>query len=573
MKIRRYSTDVLIIGFGGAGLRAALEAGRSGAKVLLIGKGGFAEGGATGYAANEVAGFNVGDGIADPKDNEEEHYKDIMRAAQGVANPVLARILAEQAPSAYRELQSWGMSCLRSDGVPVVIQGCFASRPRMHMIPDHGKPILSALRSQLSKHGYAMLERHLVTDLVIGNGVCRGARALDPQEKPVLIAAKAVVLAAGGGGQLFSPNLYPLDITGDGYALAYRAGATLLNMEFMQAGLGILVPGQRPRLLNAWMWRMRPRIVDEGGGDVLSRHVPPRFDIERCYRSKTHFPFSTADDSRFIETAVKKASAAGRVFLDFARNPGQALGEAGLGALWRTTAGWYARRGVDLGGRPVEVVCVGHAVNGGVEIDEHGQTDIKGLFAAGESAGGPHGADRLGGNMLLAAQVFGKIAGRSAAEFARESQASGAPSIDQAVHGTDLPEGAGLKCELIQRLRSELQDVLSMKYLVVKDRSSLDRCESVIGSIGAAVKGRGAARTDPGASWALCELRNLLDASRSMVAAAKKREESRGGHFREDFPECGPDWRKVITCRSKGDEGEAILSRKSFACTGEGGAE
>jgi fumarate reductase (CoM/CoB) subunit A len=568
MNIRRYVTDVLVIGFGGAGLRAALEAARSGARVLLIGKGGFTEGGATGYGANEVAGFNVGDGIADPGDTPGEHYRDIMEAAQGAANPVLARILAEQAPAAYAELQSWGLRCLESNGVPVVIRGCFASRSRMHMIPDHGKPILSALRSQLGEHGYGTLERHVVTNLLVADGRCHGVLALDPRERPVLVTAGAVVLAAGGGGQLFVPNLYPMDITGDAYALAYRAGATLVNMEFMQAGLGVVVPGGRPRLLNSWMWRMRPGIVDERGRDLLGLRA---CDVDRCYADKSHFPFSAVDSARHIEITVKKAGRAERVFLDFTRAAGDEPADPQLRALWRTSVEWYVQHGVDIRDRPVEVTCVGHAVNGGVEIDAEGRTDLPGLFAAGECAGGPHGADRLGGNMLLACQVFGSIAGRSAARFAMDSAAPGAAA------GAELPEvepsgGAGFTCECIGHLRAKLQESVSADYLVVKDAASLERCEQTINSIEARLAEPEASAAGTGSLRALAELRSLLATARCMVASARFREESRGAHFREDYPDPRPGWGTAVTCRSPQVGCRPVLAMRSFADRERGGA-
>lgn len=550
--------DVLVIGFGSAGLRAALEAARAGAEVLVIGKDRLEQGGASGYGASEVAGFNVGDGAADPEDNPDEHYRDITEAAQGMADPVLARILAEEAPLVYEELRAFGVPFKEEKGRPVAIAGCFATRPRMHIIPGHGEPILLALRRELSRYPVKFLEEHLVLDLVVKEGRCLGALAVGKTGQPVLITAGAVVLAAGGAGRLFSPSLYPQSITADGYALAYRAGATLVNLEFMQAGLGILIPNYPPSLLNAWLWQLKPRLINAEGAEILPRYLPDPGLRDQCYRDKGHFPFSAADASRYLEIAVKKESQKGKVYLDFTGVDPGVLSDSHLQSVLESTRQWYSARGFDLLKRPVEVTCVGHAVNGGARIDPDSATDLPGLYAAGEVAGGPHGADRLGGNMLLACQVFGRRAGKAAAEYAREKER---PDLSDPrwVRGFLANRWAGADSTTRASLHRRLQEAMDRDYLIAKDASSLARLKNAIGAFRHHLADKSSLGAGPESVWKSQELKNLLDVSGLMVAAAGLRTESRGGHYREDFPEKDPGWDKVIACRLGGD-GQPLLS-------------
>ncbi|MBC7341489.1 MAG: FAD-binding protein [Clostridia bacterium] len=557
------NADVLIIGFGSAGLRAALEAARAGAEVLVVGKDRLNEGGATGYGASEVAGFNVGDGATDPLDNPGEHYRDIMGAAQGMADPVLARMLAEEAPLAYEDLKGFGVPFREEQGRPVAISGCFATRPRMHIIPGHGKPILSALRRELSRYPVKFLEEHLVLDLAVKEKRCMGALAMGKDGQPLLITAGAVVLAAGGAGHLFSPSLYPESITADGYALAYRAGATLVNMEFMQAGLGILIPGYPPSLLNAWLWKLKPRLIDEEGDEVLYRYLPDPDLMEQCYRDKGHFPFSVADASRYLEIAVKKESIKGKVYLDFTGASPEGLSDPNLKSVFQATREWYAARGVDLLKSPVEVTCVGHAVNGGAKIGPEGDTDLPGLYAAGEVAGGPHGADRLGGNMLLACQVFGRRAGKAAARYALEGHR---PSLGEPrwVRGFLANRWAGVDQTTFSSIRRRLQEAMYRDYLIVKDASSLARLKNTIDALRLEVSDKSSLGASPESVWKTQELKNLLDVAGIMASAAGLRTESRGGHYREDFPKKDPGWERVITCTYRAGR-EPVLGTKSFS--------
>lgn len=228
-------TDVLVVGGGGAGARAALAAAESGARVVLALKGFFGTSGATAYRVASVAGFQAATGLADPDDTAEEHFNDIVRAAQGMCDERLARLVAAEAPKALQDLVARGVDLDTEDGRPVVSTGCFASRPRMYWIRGHGHSIVGVLKPAILARGVDVRERVVVTWLLVAGGACAGATLLDRDGRLVAVRAGATILCTGGAARLFAPSLVPPEITGDGYALAYRAGADLANLEFILA--------------------------------------------------------------------------------------------------------------------------------------------------------------------------------------------------------------------------------------------------------------------------------------------------------------------------------------------------
>lgn len=220
MKHTHIRTDVLIIGSGAAGLRAACAAREAGADVLLISKGKIAQSGGTYYSVAELGAFNVPDGALDPTDSPEIFYQDIMDAALGMADPKLAQLLTEEAVMARDYLEECGMKFrMNPDGTYMCYQGCFSTKPRSHIVENHFKPVCAALGNRVNSYGIRCLDGITVTNLLIRDGVCCGAFAIDG-DTLCCILAKAVVLAAGGASTIFSRNMYPDDISGDGYAMS-----------------------------------------------------------------------------------------------------------------------------------------------------------------------------------------------------------------------------------------------------------------------------------------------------------------------------------------------------------------
>ena len=541
-------TEVLVVGGGGAAARAAIEAADAGAKVAMVIKGRLGRSGATVFPVSLYGTFQAFDGD-DPQDSRQQHYDDILSAAQGMCDPKLARILTEEAPASLQLLESYGVPFQRIDeNRHVTYVGCFATRSRSHRVIGHGEPIMAAMAEQISKRkGIALHEKMSVARLLVEDGKCIGALAVSPEGHRTAFLAKATLLATGGAGQLFKANLNPKDITGDGYVMAYRAGAELINMEFMQTGIAIMRP---LALLSPWTWGFAPKLVNDLGEEFLPNYLPKGLTPAEVYAAKTHFPFSVRDDSKYLDISVLQEMRKGRrVFYDITDSPR-------LDAFRKTDLyPWLAGRGLDLTKERAEISVYAQAVNGGVRIDENGASTLAGLYAAGEVTGGAHGADRLGGGMLSNCQVFGARAGRAAASFAREQET---PTL-QAMSPEDLalpaalPEGAdgGEGDELRQEMKRRVRALMFDSLLIERNGKNLAAALAQLEELGIASK------ANAGASnvWQELELENLIDAGRLMVTSALHRTESRGSHFRSDFPDRDDTkWRHAVALRREHGE-------------------
>jgi len=562
MTLRTVDADVLVIGGGGIAGRAAIEASRQGARVVMVMKGTFGKSGASAFKVAEAAGYNVADGLVDPADTPEEHYKDILAAAAGTCDERLARIVAEEAAASLRELERLGVPFHMDGNRYLEVIGCFATRPRMHIIPGHAEPIVAAQRKAILALGLPVYEDTTVTSLLVQDGTCVGAAGLDFQGDLVVFRAAATVLGTGGAGRLFLLNLNPADITGDGYAMGYRAGAELVNMEFMQAGLGIVQPVRN--ILNAWVWALRPTLSNARNEHFLERYLPPGTSAEQCTDARSgHYPFSTYDGSQFIDIGIQQELRAGRgtshtgVSLDFTRTREADIPDTQRGRdarrMWGITREWIkVNRGVDIAEQPIQVACFGHAINGGLRIDPCAESTVACLFAGGESAGGPHGADRLGGNMILTCQVFGKRAGQSAARRARDR---GLPLVRAELVTAEVERLAGLRAGRGSlrpaRLKRQLQECMWRHVLVVRSGESLRTCLGEIARLRDQMKDLGV--EGPGELVDALEVDNLLTVAEIMARAALLRTESRGSHYREDHPQRDDArWQTSIVTRQTG---------------------
>lgn len=538
-------TDVLIVGGGGAACRAAIAACDSGAQTLMVMKGKLGSSGTTVYKVAEIAGFNVPDGAQDPDDNPDEHLKDILDAGLGMTDEALARILVEEAEEAKETLEKWGMSFEHNrDGSYLSVTGCFSTRPRMHIIKGHGEPIVKTLLKEIRKREIRILDSIMLTDLLIQNGQCIGAVGIRESDgKEVVIEAKATVLATGGAGRLFKNNLNPPDVTGDGHAMAYRAGADLINMEFMQVGIGFAKPVKN--MFNAWLWMAYPDLCNRHGEKFLDSYLPKGISKEQAMDEKTHFPFSSRDNSKYLEISVQKELRNGNgidgngIYVDFTHVNEEEINKHDdsntLKQMWPLTRDWLMEQGLNLLEQPAVVTTYAHALNGGLRINDKARTSIPGLYAAGEVAGGPHGADRLGGNMMITTQVFGKRAGIHAAQFAKET--------------SSIKPSENLISSLFSRVRSQrkngklrpevlkddLAEVMWRNMIVVRSEEMMAKTEEKVREIRnnlCLVDVRGSQDLRE-----VLELDNLLTVAEIIINAARERRESRGSHYREDFPQ------------------------------------
>jgi len=404
----------------------------------------------------------------------------------------------------------------------------------MEANPDAGKTnsIVAIQKAIIAQTGTDVLEHANLTDLVVEGGGCTGAVGVDDDGEPFLVEAGAVVLATGGVGQLFQYSFNPPGNTGDGYAMALRAGAELFNMEFMQQGLATTWPTQAMVML--YEMREPYRILNAHGKTFIGEYLPSGVTLEEVSRLKAfHWPVSCRDAALHLDRAIKGEVLAGRatahdgVFLD--------LSGAERGFQPELFIKFLESRGIDIRRDLLQVQLHHHTSNGGIRIDACGQGTLPGLFAVGEAAGW-QGADRLGGTMLGGSQVFGWRAGGKAAEVAcgrrggSVSAATLAPLLEPLAR---MREAAGRLRP--NDLRPALQRVMWECLIVEKDATSLARARQFI----ADERDRLAhdlAVAEPFDIALACEHRNLLDVAEVIVEAASLRTESRGSHVRSDYP-------------------------------------
>jgi L-aspartate oxidase len=535
-------TEVLVIGAGGAGLRAALAAFDAGAQVRVVVNGKLGRTGATAFPVSDYAGFQASDGC-NPDDTPQRHFDDIMTAALGACDPKLARIAAEESPLALRQLEEWGVEFVPDGNHHQIGKACFSSAARSHRILGHGEPIVRALGQQLQARGIPVDENTMVSDLIVRDGECVGAIALGIGNEPTVYEAKSVVLATGGAGRLFRMNLNPVDINGSSHALALDAGAELVNMEFMQAGLAF----KRPLgLLGAWVWEYEPELFNSESARFLANYLPPAATVADCYADKArHYPFSARDNSRYIESSISQEIRAGRkVYLDLRSIKDRE------GFRKRPLYPWMKKKGFDLLEQEAEIAVYAHALNGGVRIDEDGQSTVPGLFAAGEAAGGPHGADRLGGGMLSVSQVFGRRAGVGAARWARRGPS---PELKPGEYREavsrlqEMPSGGAVPLE---EVRARLQGTMFDHLVIDRHAHGMEQARKEVSALQEIMRND----LDPKEVDArdLVTFRHLFTVAEVILGAAGLRRESRGGHYRSDFPQRDERLNGVIHVSRKG---------------------
>ncbi|MBP1932643.1 FAD-binding protein [Ammoniphilus resinae] len=538
--------DVLVIGGGAAAGRAAMDAHDNGAKVAVVMKGSFGTSGASAFKIAEIAGYNVADGVVDQADSPETHFADIMRAAAGMADPKLAKILAEGSIESLRRLEEMNVPFHKDvNGDYLEVLGCFATKPRMHLISGHAEPIVHEQKKAVLSRNIPVYEWTILTRFLVEDNQIVGAVGFNRDGEQVVFHTKAIVMGTGGAGQLFSYNINPADITGDGYSLGFRAGAELINMEFMQAGPGLIYPCKN--MFNSWLWAFHPKVTNGLGEEFIHKYLPDGMTVEQCMNLRSgHYPFSSYDGSQWIDIAIQTEIKEGRggphggVIVDFTNVsedalPKNARGEE-LKKSWDITVNWLIEnRNLDIRKTPVEIAILGHAINGGLNINEKAETTIRGLFAAGETAGGPHGADRLGGNMILTCQVYGKRAGTFAAEFAKEHTFIDLPLNQIEEENQRLTAIKGVNGTLKpHHIKKQLQEIMWRYVLVTRSEESLTTAIEQLEILREKCR-KEIAVTNTRELMHAIEAENLVLVGEIISRVARIRKETRGSHFRVDY--------------------------------------
>ena len=534
------ATDILIVGAGGAGMHAALSAARAGAEqVLLVDKSLVGRGGATIMAQMTVAAA-LGE---ECPDEWTAHLDDTLAAGRGLCDQALSALLCREAPARIREMGEWGTDWARRDSGRIAqVTAPGHSRPRCCYVDflNTGPAVAATLRRQISRVGAIRRVSNLtVTDLIARDGEIAGAIALDNESgEPVKIAAKAVIIAAGGLTRIYQRNSASANMGGDGYALALGAGAALVDMEFVQFfPIGHLAPrlvGMDPIMWDPFRYKLGGRLLDGSGREFL-----PDYGSDESFGYTT--PRDTATYAITKEVAAGRGSPHGGVYLSFTHLP-----KATLEAAFGPVIDRLGRNGIDLTRMPVEVAPIAHYHMGGIVVDDTMATSVAGLYAAGEAAGGANGANRLSGNAIPEALVFGDMAGRSAAAFVAGREGCGWPgAVADAAVERIRALGDGRRGEVSAAATlEELRQLMWRDTGPFRDAGGLARALAQIGTMKAALPEMAIARDrryNPTlADW--FELRASLAAAEAVVRAAQARRESRGAHQRTDFPDTDPSW-------------------------------
>lgn len=535
-------TDVLIVGAGGAGMSAAIAAAQAGSRVIMADRSLIGRGGATIMAQMTVA---VALGEQTP-DDWRYHYADTLKAGRGLCSEPLAKLLCEHGIDSIRLMDSWGVGWARADGHLTQAHAPGHDRPRCVYVDylNTGPAVAKTLRTQVARDDrIARLGDILVVDLLVDGGRAVGVVALHlTTGERMVIRAGAVIIATGGLTRLYKRNSASLNMGGDGYALALRAGARLIDMEFVQFfPIGHLAPrlvGFDPIMWDPFRYKLGGRLLNGLGEEFVEKYG---------HAAENQGYTVTRDAATYAilkEVEAGRGSPAGGAYLSFKHVP-----EADLRKAFGPIINKLAANGIDLTKNDIEVAPIAHYHMGGIRVDAGMATDIPGLYAAGEAVGGANGANRLSGNAITEAITFGLQAGRSAAAFAQAAQPAGEAQVAGLAapvlamlgqQNSEAPAQGANVAAFIARLQEIMQTHVGPFRSEAGLNLALREIAQLRDTCGQTLAG-GTGPQDPERVDAL-DLRNMLLVAEAVTRSALARRESRGAHQRDDYPGLDDGW-------------------------------
>jgi len=549
MERETYQTDVLVIGSGGAGCRAAIEAKKHGLDVIIVSKGLSFKSGCTTLAEG---GYNAAFAYVDVADSTQAHLEDTLKGGGYLNDPELARILVEEAPDRLTELESYGALFDRQES------GKLNQRPfggqtyrRTCFQGDRtGHEMMTALKEEVIRQDIQTVDEVMITTLLQDTeGRIGGACGVSLSDTHFLtFLAKSTIVTTGGAGWIYPVTSNALQKTGDGYAMAWKAGADLLDMEQVQFHpTGMLYPDSRRGVL------VTEAVRGEGGRLINSQGKRFMTNYDSRGELATRDVVARAIYNEIMEG---RGTPNGGVYLDVTHLPPEVIEEK-----LETMLLQFQDVGVDIRKEPMEVAPTAHHFMGGARINPNCETNIPNLYVAGEAAGGVHGANRLGGNALAETQVFGRRAGESAAKNVPKSHFKLNPislEMEEERIKNLFKEGDYYPFQL----KKELQEVMWTNVAIIRREEGLRLALKNI----AAIKDKMERMILPEGSGYnqhlqdALELENMVLIAGLVTKSALIREESRGAHYRADYPDRRDECKKSIVL-NKNNKNEGYLQR------------
>ncbi|MGZ7107937.1 MAG: fumarate reductase (CoM/CoB) subunit TfrA [Methanobacterium sp.] len=542
MQSKIYEHDVLVIGSGGAGCRAAIEASKFDLSVLIISKGLSFKSGCTTLAEG---GYNAAFATVDCADTPEAHFEDTLKGGAYLNDKKLVRILVNESPQRLIELESYGALFDRQESGEINQRpfGGQTFRRTCFQGDRTGHEMMIALKEEVIKRKIDTIDEIMITSLIKNEsgGIVIGATGFSiPDSKFLIFKAKSVIMACGGAGWLYPVTSNTLQKTGDGYSLAYDAGADLLDMEQVQFHpTGMVFPESRKGVLVTEAVRGEGGKLINAKGERFMKNYDPRQEL------------ATRDIvSRAIYNEIRegRGTEKGGVYLDVTHLPDEVIEEK-----LETMLLQFLDVDVDIRKEPMVVAPTAHHFMGGIRINENGESTVKNLFAAGEVTGGVHGANRLGGNALADTQVFGKRAGESAAKNALKGEIESNDPFSEAEKeriSSLIRNGDVYPIEI----KKELEEVMWKNVAIIRNEESLIAALKRIHELkemSMNMRVSGLTSYDNDLLDAL-EVIKMLDVAEIVTKSAILRRESRGAHYREDYPETMDKWKKSIVFNKSG---------------------